>query len=172
MTRRIEGLVLDVDGVLSDGLLYYGARGESLKAYHARDGLGLVLLRDAGVRCALLSGRESPAVAPRARDLAIEICLLGRTDKGAALLEIAARWGLGLHELAAVGDDLVDLPMLRKVGWSFAPSDAHPLVRASVETQTASRGGHGAVREVCEAILRERGEWDAIVARYRGEVSP
>ena len=172
MKRRVEGVVFDVDGVLSDGQLYYGPAGESLKAYHARDGLGLSLLRDAGIRRAIVSGRESPTVARRALDLGIEPCLLGRTDKDRALREICRLWDLEPQQLAAVGDDIIDLPMLRQVGWSFAPADADAVVRSCVHTVTEARGGHGAVREVCEAILRERGEWDAIVARFRGEGCP
>jgi 3-deoxy-D-manno-octulosonate 8-phosphate phosphatase (KDO 8-P phosphatase) len=169
--RRIEGVVLDVDGVLSDGQLFYGPTGESLKAYFARDGLGLAWLREVGVRRAIVSGRDSSTVAQRARDLAIEPCLLARVDKAAALSEICELWALQPEQLAAVGDDLVDLPMLRRVGWSFAPADADSIVRACVHTVTHAPGGRGAVREVCEAILRARGEWDAIVARYGGEVS-
>jgi 3-deoxy-D-manno-octulosonate 8-phosphate phosphatase (KDO 8-P phosphatase) len=106
----------------------------------------------------------------RARDLALEPCLLGRPDKATALSEICKLWALQPEQLAAVGDDLVDLPMLERVGWSFAPADADPIVRSRVHTVTNAPGGRGAVREVCEAILRARGEWDAIVARYGGEV--
>lgn len=163
---NIQGLVLDVDGVLSDGTLFYGERGELSKGFHARDGLGLVWLRQHGVRLALLSGRNSPAVDARADELQLDPVLLGRPDKAKALDEICAAWDLRPEVLAAVGDDLVDLPMLQRVAWSFAPADAHELVRRSVKTVTEARGGHGAVREVCEYILKARGEWAPLLERY------
>lgn len=163
---RIEAFVLDVDGVLSNGHLYYGEGGELMKSFHVRDGLGLALLRDRGVRCAILSGRHSPVVTARAAELGIEPCLLGRTDKGAALAEIASGWGLPLSKLAAIGDDLVDIPMLRAVGLSFAPADADPRVRAVVDVVCATDGGEGAVRDACEHILRARGDWAHCAARF------
>lgn len=163
---RIEAFVLDVDGVLSNGLLHYGEGGELMKSFHVRDGLGLALLRDRGVRCAILSGRNSPVVAARAAELGIEPCLLGRIDKGTALAEIAGGWGLPLERLAAIGDDLVDLPMLRAVGLSFAPADADPRVRAVADVVCPSDGGQGAVRDACEHILRLRGDWAHCAARF------
>jgi YrbI family 3-deoxy-D-manno-octulosonate 8-phosphate phosphatase len=163
---RVQGLVLDVDGVLTDGRLYYGREGESLKSFHVRDGLGLALVRDAGMRLAILSGRESEAVARRAQELGISRCLLGRLDKAVALAELATEWKLAPSHLAAIGDDIVDVPMLRRVGVSFAPANAHPAVHRCVDVILRARGGHGAVREACEILLRATRNWSALERRF------
>jgi 3-deoxy-D-manno-octulosonate 8-phosphate phosphatase (KDO 8-P phosphatase) len=158
---------MDVDGVLSDGRLYYGPEGEAMKAFDARDGLGLTLLLEAGVRLAIVSGRESPVVATRARDLRVDPCLMGRMDKAVALREIAARWGLELSSIAAIGDDLVDIPMLALCGWGMCPAGADPRLRARADRVLRARGGRGAVREACELILHARGDWERVRRRFQ-----
>lgn len=163
---RIQALILDVDGVLTDGRLHYGSAGESLKTFHVRDGLGLALARDAGLRLAILSGRESDLVAARARELKITQCLLGRLDKASALGELADEWKLGTEEIAAIGDDIVDVPLLRRVGLALAPADADPRVRRQADVVLAARGGRGAVREACEILLRARGLWRELERRF------
>jgi len=165
----LRGLILDVDGVLSDGRLYYSPEGERLKAYHARDGLALVLLREDGVRLGVVSGRQSPTVEHRARELGMEPCILGCKDKAKALEDICELWDCRPSELAAMGDDWVDLPMLRRVGIAAAPGDAHLSVRAAVEVVTEARGGHGAVREFCDLLLRGRDSWPQLRQRYELE---
>ncbi|HKI83041.1 MAG TPA: HAD hydrolase family protein [Candidatus Krumholzibacteria bacterium] len=160
--REIQALIVDVDGVLTDGLLYYGESGESLRAFSVRDGLGLALLREAGYRIAIISGRESKTVRVRARELAIDPVLLGRSDKGAALDEVLRAFGLPESRVAAMGDDILDAPMLARVGLSFAPQDAHEEIRTRVDLVTQASGGKGAVREACEFLLRARGQWEAI----------
>jgi 3-deoxy-D-manno-octulosonate 8-phosphate phosphatase (KDO 8-P phosphatase) len=157
---------MDVDGVLTDGRLYYGPDGEALKAFHSRDGLGLALLHDAGVKLAIVSGRTSPVIGARARDLHVDPCLTGRLDKAQALHEVAAAWGLPPGAIAAIGDDIVDLPMLLLAGLSLAPCDSDPRVRARVQRVLRSRGGRGAVREACETILQSRGDWEWVQRRY------
>jgi len=151
---RIEGLILDVDGVLTDGRLYFGADGEAMKAYGVRDGLGLVLLREHGFRLGIVSGRASGLVTVRAEELRIDPVLLARTDKSAALDETLAAWNLSADRVAAIGDDIIDLPLLRRVGVSFAPGDADPRVLDAVDQVLGNPGGGGAVRE--RRVMLER----------------
>ena len=162
----VEALILDVDGVLTDGRLHYGPDGEGLKSFHVRDGLGLVLLRDSGVALGIVSGRHSPVVQSRADELRIEHCLLGRTDKAAALKELLQAWDLPASKVAAIGDDLIDLPLLRRAGVSFAPADADARVLGEVDHVVDTRGGHGAVRDVCEILMRARGHWPEVARRF------
>jgi len=166
---RIEGLILDVDGVLTDGRLYFGADGEAMKAYGVRDGLGLVLLREHGFRLGIVSGRASGLVTVRAEELRIDPVLLARTDKSAALDETLAAWNLSADRVAAIGDDIIDLPLLRRVGVSFAPGDADPRVLDAVDQVLGNPGGGGAVREAAELLLQGRGFWDAVARRFRLE---
>ena len=162
----IEAFVLDVDGVLTDGQLHYGPDGESLKSFHSRDGLGLALLRESGMKLAIVSGRQSPVVTARARELQIEPCWLGRLDKGRALEELCNHWGVTARVVAAMGDDLVDVPMLRRVGLSFAPADADARVRELVHCVVKNPGGYGAVRDACEILLEGRGYWSELAKRF------
>ncbi|MFO7155549.1 MAG: HAD hydrolase family protein [Pseudomonadota bacterium] len=162
--RKVELLVLDVDGVLTDGGLYYGPDGEALKRFDVRDGHGIVLCRDAGLPTAILSARVSPAVEARARELRIPFVLQGERDKGTGLDRLLRRCGLPAEALAYIGDDLNDLPVLARVGFSAAPADARPEVRERVHYVCESRGGHGAVRELCELILRAKGLWERAAA--------
>jgi 3-deoxy-D-manno-octulosonate 8-phosphate phosphatase (KDO 8-P phosphatase) len=152
----IRLLVLDVDGVLTDGRLYFGARGEALKAFHVRDGYGLAVLRRAGVQVAVISGRRSSAVAARCRELGVRHVLQGVSDKAAAFARLRARLGLSGAQCACVGDDLPDLPLMRAAGVSFAVADAHREVRRAADVVTRERGGLGAVREVCDYLLSSR----------------
>ena len=157
--RSVRALVLDVDGVLTDGRLYYLADGSEVKVMHARDGLGLQLLRAAGLGVALISGRASPIIERRAAELGIEVVLQGIRDKVAAYEQVLAQMRLNDQLVAYVGDDLPDLPILSRAGLSFAPADAAPEVRGSVAVVLRSNGGQGAVREVCERLLKARGAW-------------
>jgi 3-deoxy-D-manno-octulosonate 8-phosphate phosphatase (KDO 8-P phosphatase) len=152
----IRLLVLDVDGVLTDGRLFYGAQGEELKVFHVQDGLGLKLLMQAGVSVAVISGRRAPAVDARCRDLGVTLVEQGCEDKVAALDRLCSRLGLERSQALCVVDDTSDLPLVRAVGHSVAVADAHPEVRARTDRVTATRGGRGAVREVCDWLLGTR----------------
>ena len=164
--RAVRLLILDVDGVLTDGSLYFTARGEEMKRFDARDGHGMRMLSEAGVRIAIVSGRSSEAVARRAEGLGITEVLQGLEDKLAACQALAGRCGLALENCAALGDDLPDLPVLRRAVLAASVPGAPAPVRAAAHYITEREGGHGAVREVCEFILNAQGKLDGAVARY------
>ncbi|NNM62160.1 MAG: HAD hydrolase family protein [Steroidobacteraceae bacterium] len=153
---KIELLVLDVDGVLTDGSLYFGARGEVLKVFHVQDGHGIKLLQASGVAVAVISGRRSPAVTRRMRELGLRHVVQGCADKAAALASIGAKLGVAPTSAACLVDDTPDLPLMASVGFAAAVADAHPIVRAAAHWVAAANGGRGAVRELCDAILRAR----------------
>jgi 3-deoxy-D-manno-octulosonate 8-phosphate phosphatase (KDO 8-P phosphatase) len=153
---RIRLLVLDVDGVMTDGRLYYGAGGEVLKVFHVHDGLGIKLVMGAGVAVGILSGRTSEAVAARCRELGVEHYEQGCEDKSAALDRLLARLRISAAETMCVVDDTSDLPLMRKVGLAVAVADAHEDVRRAADRVTTLLGGHGAVREACDWLLAAR----------------
>ena len=152
----IRILILDVDGTMTDGGMYYSAEGLALKRFDVKDGLGLVLLQRAGVEVAILSADQSPITATRARKLGIERVELGCEDKGCAVRQLLEEHGLTPGEACYLGDDVNDLPAFREVGHPAAPADAVPEVRAAAEYVTSAPGGHGAVREVCDRIRADR----------------
>lgn len=154
--RRVRLLVLDVDGVLTDGRLFLSAAGEELKVFHVRDGSGLVEIQRAGIDVAIISGRDSAAVTRRAAELGIERVSQGVADKGAALEALLAELGVAAEETACVGDDTPDLPMLNRVGLAIGVADSHPALHEAVHWLTPSPGGRGAVREVCDLLLSAR----------------
>jgi 3-deoxy-D-manno-octulosonate 8-phosphate phosphatase (KDO 8-P phosphatase) len=156
VARSIRLLVLDVDGVLTDGRLYVSANGEELKAFHVRDGSGLVAVQKAGVTVAIISGRDSGAVLRRAAELGIRHVRQGVADKARALDDLMREIGVQPGELACVGDDTPDVPMLRKAALAVAVADAHPSAVSAAHWVTPSAGGRGAVREVCDLLLRSR----------------
>ncbi len=149
-------LVLDVDGVLTDGRLTYGASGELGKTFHVRDGYGIRALLAAGVEVAVISGRHSSAVVRRCEELGIRHLHLGVDDKGATLKRLLEELDVAPAECACVGDDAPDVPMLRLVGLAVAVADAHPSARAAAHRRTRQAGGAGAVREVCDWLLAAR----------------
>jgi 3-deoxy-D-manno-octulosonate 8-phosphate phosphatase (KDO 8-P phosphatase) len=153
---RVRLLVLDVDGVLTDGRLYYGARGEVLKVFHVRDGLGMKLLMAAGITVAVISGRRSAMTIRRCRELGIRHVLQGVQDKLAAFHRLRDGLELASGACACVGDDLPDVPLMREVGLAFAVADAHPQARKAAHVVTRLPGGKGAVREVCDFLLTAR----------------
>lgn len=163
---RVELLLLDVDGVLTDGSVVYTDDGAELKRFHVRDGSGLKLWRVAGKRAAIVSGRTSAAVTRRAAELGISPVIQGRDDKLPAFEDVLTATGLRPDQVCAVGDDLPDLPVLRRAGLAVAVADACAEVRAAAAYVTTVPGGYGAVRDAIEWLLRLRGEWDGIVARY------
>ena len=157
---------LDVDGVLTDGALYFGPGGDEVKAFSSLDGHGLRMLQRAGIEVAIVSGRSSRALELRAANLGIDELHMGVEDKRTLLGEIAARRGITLALAAYMGDDVVYLPVLRACGFSAAPADAHEEVRARVDWVASAGGGRGAVRELCDLLLRAQGKWDAAMAEY------
>lgn len=163
---RVRWLVLDVDGVLTNGQLTYDAQGEALKTFDVRDGFGLKLLRTAGLNLAVITGRTSAMVERRMQDLGITEVQQGREDKGAALLALASRLNIPLDEIAYMGDDWPDLSALALCGLSLAPADADPEVRKRVDFITQRSGGCGAVREAAELILLAQGCLDELLQGY------
>jgi 3-deoxy-D-manno-octulosonate 8-phosphate phosphatase (KDO 8-P phosphatase) len=158
---RVRLAVFDVDGVLTDGTLTYGPQGEALKTFSVHDGHGMVLLREAGVTCAILSARDSDVVRARMLDLKVPHVLQGERDKRTGFERLLALTGCSADEVSYIGDDVNDLPVLERVGLSACPADAAPEVRARVHLVCARPGGRGAVRDLCELILKARDAWPA-----------
>lgn len=157
--EAIKLLILDVDGVLTDGQFLLTEQGEELKSFNAKDGHGLRMLMAEGIEIALISGRNSKAVDFRARDLGIREVHQGVGDKGPFCEKIIRQRNLRKDQVCCVGDDIPDLPLFEHSGISFAVSDASPVIKRVATYTTRQRGGHGAVREVCEVILESRGKW-------------
>ena len=156
---RIRLLVLDVDGVLTDGVLVYGSSGEETKRFHVRDGLAMQVARRAGIEIAILSGRASAAVTRRMSELGIVEVHQGITDKAEEFRALLARLAIAAHEAAVMGDDLPDVPMMKMAGLALAPSDATPETKRAAAWVSRATGGHGAVREAVEMLLRSRKAW-------------
>jgi len=163
-------LVLDVDGVLTDGRLFFDANGEALKVFHVRDGHGIKLLREAGVEVAILSARQSPIVERRARELGVTHVIQGAADKGAGFAALALALGVSHEQCGYLGDDWPDLAALALAGFAAAVADAAPEVRRIAHWIAGAPGGHGAVRELAEYILRAQGRFEPLLYRHGGEV--
>ena len=161
--KHIELLLLDVDGVLTDGRIIYNDQGMQTQEFNARDGLGIKLLMKAGIAVAVVTGRSSRALQHRCRNLGITDIYDGVTDKRALLQDIQNRFGLAADRMAFAGDDLPDLRIMARVGLAIAVADAHAAVRQKADWVTSAGGGDGAVREICEAILQAKGVWEKIV---------
>jgi 3-deoxy-D-manno-octulosonate 8-phosphate phosphatase (KDO 8-P phosphatase) len=166
--QRLKLLLFDVDGVLTDGRLILDGEGRESKQYHIRDGTGLVWARQAGLLTGFLSARSSASTAERARQLGISIVRQGADDKLRAYGEICAEHRLADTDVAYMGDDVLDLSVLARVGFAAAPADATPEVLARVHWVSDRRGGDGATRDLIERVLRVQGSWDTMVARYTG----
>ncbi|WHI48320.1 HAD-IIIA family hydrolase [Microbulbifer sp. VAAF005] len=167
--KNIRWLVLDVDGVLTDGKLYFDNSGNELKTFNTLDGHGIKMLQNSGVRVAIITGRRSNVVERRAHDLGINKLIQGREDKFAALQELLSEESCRLEDIAYVGDDYPDLLVMTKIGCPIAPPNAAPPVRERALWVTETRGGEGAVREVCDRIMIAQGTFDAALAPYIGE---
>ncbi len=162
-------LLLDVDGVLTDGRIIYTDRGVEVKAFHVRDGSALKIWRLQGKKAGVLTGRTSPAVSIRAAELGLDPVIQGAADKLEALREVLSRTGLSAERICYVGDDVPDLPVLGQCGVAVAVADACPEVRAAADHVTRAPGGAGAVREVVEWLLRSQGRWQAVIEQYRSQ---
>ncbi|MBU2226703.1 MAG: HAD-IIIA family hydrolase [Proteobacteria bacterium] len=165
--RRVKLLILDVDGVLTDGRIIIDDAGAESKNFDVRDGHGLKILMRYGIEVALLTGRRSQVVEHRAAELGIAEVHQGTWNKAEVFAEILQRRNLAPEETAYAGDDVVDIPVLRQVGFAVAVADATPEVRHVADYVTGCRGGRGAVRELCEVILRAQGFWADVAARYQ-----
>jgi 3-deoxy-D-manno-octulosonate 8-phosphate phosphatase (KDO 8-P phosphatase) len=159
--KAIRLMVFDVDGVLTDGRLWYGEHGEALKAFHALDGLGLRLLKENGVHVALVTGRQGAIVARRAADLGIAEVHQGISDKLPVIQEIATKMGLNLSEIGYMGDDIIDLMAMQRVGFAASVPNAPPYISQVAHWVAAQAGGSGAVRECCDLILAAQGKLGA-----------
>ena len=164
--QGLEWLLLDVDGVLSNGTLLYTWRGEQVKLFNVRDGLGIKLAQRSGIKVGLLSGRRSRPLERRASELDLDTVILGAGDKRPAFEKFLDDCKTTPGKVAYVGDDLPDLPVLGRCSLSFAPADAAPEVRDVVHVVLESRGGDGVAREMIERILKARGDWERILSHY------
>lgn len=164
--KHVRLVIFDVDGVLTDGSLFLGDDGQEYKAFHSRDGHGMVMLRQSGVTLAIITGRRSEVVRIRMESLGIAHVYQGYRDKLPAYGDIKTMLGVGDAEIAYVGDDVVDLPVMRQVGLAIAVADAHPLVAAHCHWQTHAPGGRGAGREVCELIMEAQGSLEPMLQSY------
>jgi len=163
----VELLLVDVDGVLTDGVIAIDDRGVETKHFHVRDGSAFALWREAGKRSAILSGRRAPAVNHRAAELGIHPVVQGIPQKAEPFRNIIASLGIDARQVCYIGDDLADLPVLGAVGLAVCPADAAPEVRQAAHLVTQATGGRGVIREVVEIILKQQGVWENLVARYR-----
>lgn len=163
---RVVLMGFDVDGVLTDGTLYFSSAGDEIKAFSSQDGHGLKMLMRAGVEVVIISGRSSRALELRARNLGIAELHMGVEDKRALMTAMAAQRGIDARQTGYMGDDVVDLPILRNCGFSATVADGHDEVLARVDFVATRPGGRGAAREVCDLILRAQGKWDAAMADY------
>ncbi|MCP1313306.1 MULTISPECIES: HAD family hydrolase [unclassified Halomonas] len=164
--RNVRLLAVDVDGVMTDGRLYFQADGVEIKAFHVQDGHGLKLLKRAGFHVAVITGRDSPMVSQRAAALGITHVFQGVEDKLATLKGLCQRLDLSLDQVAYCGDDLPDLAVIRRVGVGITVPNAPDYMHTHAGWITDALGGHGAVREICDTLLMTQGHWDAVMDTY------
>ncbi len=169
LARGIKLLLLDVDGVMTDGKLYFSNSGEEMKCFNTLDGHGIKMLRKSGVEVGIITGRTSNLVAKRARDLGVHLLMQGREDKHKALEEMLATHPCELANIAFLGDDYPDLGVMSKVGLSVSVANAHPEIIARSHWQTQRRGGDGAVRELCDLIMQAQGSYHSGLEAHIGE---
>ncbi len=167
--KKIKMVVFDVDGVLTDSHIYMGNDGELLKAFSARDGMGITLLHKAGINTAIITGRRSEIVANRAGELKLTALWQGCSDKRQAYTELKEKFSLGDEEVAYVGDDLNDLPLIIQAGLGCAVGDAVPEVKDAASFVAKNNGGNGAVREIIEFILKAQGKWQPLINGFIGK---
>ncbi|PKF78675.1 3-deoxy-manno-octulosonate-8-phosphatase KdsC [Vibrio sp. vnigr-6D03] len=161
IAKNLKLLICDVDGVFSDGLVYMGNQGEELKTFHTRDGYGIKALMSAGLEIAIITGRQSKIVENRMTALGISLIYQGQDDKLKAYADICEKLNIAPEHTGYIGDDLIDWPVMEKVGLKVCVADGHPLLVKRANYVTHIKGGHGAVREVCDLVLEARGELDS-----------
>jgi len=163
---RVKLMIFDVDGVLTDGSLHYGAEGEALKTFNVQDGLGIKLIQEAGIDTAIISARKSPQVIKRAADLGINHLHQGGHDKLTPFNALLEKTGLTAEQVGFIGDDVVDLPILARVGFAVAVPNGRKEVLERVHHTTVAFGGKGAVREVCELLMHAQGSYERVMAQF------
>ncbi|MGD8570295.1 MAG: 3-deoxy-manno-octulosonate-8-phosphatase KdsC [Gammaproteobacteria bacterium] len=168
LAKPIKLVIFDVDGVLTDGSLFYGDDGQEYKAFHSRDGHGMKMLRDSGVDVAIITGRTSEVVKHRMKNLNVHHVYQGRLEKLPAYEELIAKLELKPEQVAYVGDDVVDLPIMTRVGLAITVPGAHELARQHAHWITNQPAGAGAGRDVCEMIMKAQGTYETIIAKYLG----
>lgn len=164
--KDIKLLILDVDGVMTDGRIIYDSNGTESKFFNVKDGHGIKLVQRIGIEVAIISGRESKVVDKRAAELGIVHLYQKALDKLGPFEDLLRKTGLSGHQVAFMGDDIIDLPIMRRAGFAAAPADAVEEVFPHVHFVSRNRGGWGAVREVCDLILKAQGKWDEVTAKY------
>ncbi len=164
--RRIRLIIFDVDGVLTDGQLHIGANGECFKSFNCQDGLGISLIRKCGIKTAIITGRESAMVACRAAELKFDELYQGQKNKTVAFQKICSKYQLAEIEVAYIGDDLIDLPIMLRSGLAAAVNNAVAEVKAAAHVVSSRDGGQGAVREILEFIIKSQGFWDKMLQEY------
>ncbi len=162
----IRLLLLDVDGVMTDGGIIYDGNGLETKVFNVKDGHGIKMLQRYGIEVGIITGRTSQVVDIRARELGIELVYQGALKKLESYLDVKQKTGLTDSQIAYMGDDVIDVPVMKRVSFAAAPADALIEARNAAHYITSCTGGHGAVREICDLILKWRGFWDEVVARY------
>jgi 3-deoxy-D-manno-octulosonate 8-phosphate phosphatase (KDO 8-P phosphatase) len=165
--RAIRLMGFDIDGVMTDGHLYFSPAGDEMKAFFSRDGLGLKMLARSGIKLAIITGRDSPIVTRRAENLGIDLVMQGVENKRAAMAGLLEAEGLSFAEAGYMGDDVIDLAVMTACGFSATVPDGHPLVRQRADYVAKASAGAGAVREVCELILQAQGNWQQALAGYQ-----
>ena len=166
--RKIKILVMDVDGVLTGGEVILDRQGNELKMFHVRDGHGIKMIQRTGMKTAIITGRSSNVVTIRAEELGIVDVFQGSKDKLPTFRELLERHGLDEEEAAYIGDDIVDIPVMKRAGLSFTVADAEQYVKEVAHFVAGRNGGRGAVREIIDLLLKARGEWDTVTAKYFG----
>ena len=164
--KRVKCLICDVDGVLSDGLLYLDNYGNELKTFHVQDGMGLKLLMAAGIEVAIITTSQNEVIDRRMQQLGIEYYFKGCLNKWGAFIKLQTRLGLNMEEFAYIGDDLPDLELIKQLGLGIAVANAMPQIKEHAQWETTQKGGQGAVREVCELILHAQHKHEIALARY------
>lgn len=165
--KRVRMLILDVDGVLTNGQIFFGNEGELFKQFNVQDGMGISLFRQAGYKVAVITGRTSDIVRLRSAELKIDDVYQGSMSKKAALQDVLNKHHLTADEVCYIGDDLIDIPVMNRVGFPCAVANAVLEVKQSAAYVAEKEGGRGAVREIVELILKAQGRWDALIAQYR-----
>lgn len=163
---KIRLMIFDIDGVMTDGSLHYMADGEAIKTFHVHDGLGIKLLQQSGVPTAIITARQTEIITKRARDLGIAHVMQGVHDKRVGFETMLEKLGLTADECGFLGDDWIDLPVLTRVGFAASVPNGRAEVQARAHYVTQAHGGHGAVRELCELIMRAQGTYDSVLAPY------
>jgi len=164
--KRIKVLILDIDGVMTDGHIIYSVYGDELKFFDVQDGFGITLLRKAGIKSVIITAKKSRIVKLRARDMKVAKAYQGYMDKVKAFNKAVRKFRVAPEEVCFIGDDLIDLPVLKRVGFAVAVPNAVEEVKKAAHHTTERAGGHGAVRELCDLILKSQGKWDLATAKY------